>query len=194
MKFNIHQVKEKLTGLIDKIGKKTIVAASAVFVIALAVILNFILLSEPGNAGKDINTAIDLSDLSGLDGEDSNAESLQEYFASMALTRQQSRDEAIEVLKAVAESETAIEEMKEQAMSDITEIARYIEKEANIETMVIAKGFSQCLAIIDSGRATVIVESDGLLPNEVAQISEIVYTQSGILPSELTIIEKNTLS
>lgn len=194
MKFNIHQVKEKLTGLIDKIGKKTIVVASAVFVIALAVILNFILLSEPGNAGKDINTAIDLSDLSGLDGEDSSAESLQEYFASMALTRQQSRDEAIEVLKAVAESETAIEEMKEQAMSDITEIARYIEKEANIETMVIAKGFSQCLAIIDSGRATVIVESDGLLPNEVAQISEIVYTQSGILPSELTIIEKNTLS
>ena len=194
MKLNLKQVKEKVVGLIDKIGKKTVVAAGAVFVIALAVILNFILLSDPAEPGKDINTAIDLSDLSGVGENQSGGETLQEYFSAMALSRQQSRDEAIEVLKAVAESETAIEEMKEQAMDDITEIARYIEKEANIETMVTAKGFSQCLVIIDSGRATVIVESDGLLPNEVAQISEIVYTQAGILPSELTIIEKNSIS
>lgn len=194
MKLNFKQMKEKVVGVVDKIGKKTVIVAGAVFVIALAVILNFILLSDPADQGKDIDTAIDLSDLSGLGEEQSAAESLREYFSEMALTRQHSRDEAIEVLKAVAESETAVDEMKEQAMDDITEIARYIEKEANIETMIVAKGFSQCLAIIDSGRATVIVESDGLLPNQVAQISEIVYTQSGILPSELTIIEKNTLS
>jgi len=194
MKLNVKQVKEKIVGLVDKIGKKTVIIAGAVFVIALAVILNFILLSDPKEPDKDIDTAIDLSDLSGLGGEESATETLQEYFSAMALSRQQSRDEAIEVLKAVAESETAVDEMKEQAIDDITEIARYIEKEANIETMVMAKGFAQCLAIIDSGRATVIVESNGLLPNEVAQISEIVYTQSGILPSELTIIEKSSLS
>ena len=38
----------------------------------------------------------------------------------------------------------------------------------------------------------VIVESEGLNPGEVAQISEIVYEQAGIVPSNLKIVEKSS--
>ena len=53
-----------------------------------------------------------------------------------------------------------------------------------------AKGFEDCIAVISSGKATIIVKTDTLLASEIAQINEIVYEQSGILPTGLTIIEK----
>ena len=53
-----------------------------------------------------------------------------------------------------------------------------------------AKGFEECVAIISGDNASIIVKSDGLLPNEVAQITEIVYEQAGILPTNMNIVEK----
>jgi len=66
-----------------------------------------------------------------------------------------------------------------------------VKKETNIETMILAKGFSQCIAVISNENCNVIVESDGLEPGEVAQITEIVYEQAGIHPANLKIVEKN---
>ena len=64
-------------------------------------------------------------------------------------------------------------------------------KNHHIETLIQAKGFEECIAVISEGKATIIVKSDGLLASEVAQINEIVYEASGILPTDLKIIEKN---
>ena len=66
-----------------------------------------------------------------------------------------------------------------------------LKKEANIETLVLAKGFEQCVAVISENNCSVIVECDGLMPGEIAQISEIVYEQAGIVPENLKIIEKS---
>ena len=80
--------------------------------------------------------------------------------------------------------------MRDQAGADIAALAANMSAEANIEELVKAKGFADCVAIINGENVSVIVKSDGLLPNEVAQISEIVYQQSGILPSNMSIFEK----
>ena len=93
--------------------------------------------------------------------------------------------------RTVAKSENALPESVQAALDDIAQIAKDIENESNIETLIEAKGFEECIAVISDGKATVIVQTDGLLASEVAQINEIVYEQSGILPTELKIIEKN---
>jgi len=116
---------------------------------------------------------------------------MYDYFQSMVLNRQQARDEAMEVLLSVAESQTALAETKEAALQDMNKLAADMEKETNIETMILAKGFSQCIAVISNENCNVIVESDGLEPGEVAQITEIVYEQAGIHPANLKIVEKN---
>jgi len=96
----------------------------------------------------------------------------------------------MEVLRTVVDSEEAIEAVKGQALSDITRIALDIEREANIETLITSKGFAQCVAVVNGDSANIIVQSNGLLPNEIAQINEIVYEQAGILPANVNIIEK----
>jgi hypothetical protein len=74
--------------------------------------------------------------------------------------------------------------------ADITAMAASIEAEANIEELIKAKGFEDCVAVINGELASIIVRSDGLLPSEIAQITEIVYEQAGILPTNLNIVEK----
>lgn len=180
---------KKITGLFKKIGKRNLIIIGAALLIGAAVCINFVLYKN-GIYSPDTDVDIDLgdTDLNDIINNDPNASN---YFSQTALSRQQARDEALEVLQTVAKSENALPEAVQSALDDIAQIAKDIENESNIETLVEAKGFAECIAVISEGKATVIVQTDGLLASEVAQINEIVYEQSGILPTNLKIIEKN---
>lgn len=193
MKFD--EIKEKATKIVSKIGRKTIIVSASVVVIGVAILLNFILLGDTDNK-TGLKPSVDLSDISGnSDGQSGNsddaAEVEEDYFATMSLSRQRAREEAMEVLQGVVDSEDAVEDMKTGAMEDIRRIADEIKTEANIESLIMSKGFEQCVAVVNGDTASIVVKSDGLLPNEISQISEIVYEQAGVLPSNLNIIEKS---
>lgn len=194
MKFNFEELRDKTVAVINRIGRKGTVIICAVMLVGFAVILNIIL--YPGDSdGAKSNLSVDLDALSvnGMDSErgEDNAAPVYNYFESMQLSRQQARDEAMEVLLSVAESETAIADMKNEALESIAQIARDIENESNIETLILSKGFAQCIAVVNGDTASIIVKSNGLLPSEIAQISEIVFEEAGILPTNLKIIEKD---
>ena len=182
--------------ILKKINKKAAVALGAVIVLAGAVVLNFLLVPEDieKKNGK-LDVAIDLSDVSAaLADKEKEPESVskdesEDMFAQMTMSRSKARDEAVEVLSDVAQSSTAIESMKKEALAELEQIAVDIECEANIESLIMAKGFDECVAVVNGDTASVIVRTDGLLANEVAQISEIVYEQAGVHPDNLNIIE-----
>jgi len=187
-------IREKCSAIVHKVGKKTIVTVCTVAVLGCMVILNVILFSGGNAPESGMKLAVDLSaDSPETSVTPTNLQSgeMYDYFQSMVLNRQQARDEAMEVLLSVAESQTALAETKEAALQDMNKLAADMEKETNIETMILAKGFSQCIAVISNENCNVIVESDGLEPGEVAQITEIVYEQAGIHPANLKIVEKN---
>ena len=60
----------------------------------------------------------------------------------------------------------------------------------NIETLVKAKGFEDCVAIISDDAVSVIVRADSLQANEAAQILAIVYDTTGTNPENVSIISK----
>ena len=177
----------KLKSVCRRVGVKTLVAGCAVLILGGAVILNFILQREPEPVDTN-NLAVDLS--AETTKQTLAAEEVLDYFAAISVQRQQARDEAIEVLASVASSEEALEEAKQAALADMNRLALEMEQEANIESLVQAKGFQQCVAVISDNKCSVIVECTGLMPGDVAQISEIVYEQSGIVPDNLKIIER----
>jgi hypothetical protein len=66
-----------------------------------------------------------------------------------------------------------------------------MDDEANIESLVVAKCFSQCVAVLNDEKASIVVKSDtALTAAQLAQINEIVFVQSGIEPENITIIQK----
>ena len=187
------KIKEGTVKIAKGLNKKAVVASCAVLILAVAVLLNFLLVPKTTEEKKEgLDVAIDLSDVSAAI-KDKESESVSknenDAFSEMTLSRRKARDEAIEVLTGVAESSTAIDSMKQEALSSLQSIAADIESEANIESLVMAKGFSECVAVVNGDTASVIVKTDGLLDSEVAQISEIVYEQTGLHPDNLNIIE-----
>ena len=187
--MNTEKKTNKAKELLKKIGAKNLVIICAVLLIGTAICVNYIMYNQESD---DMIADVDI-DLEGTDLENTLQKDPQasDYFAQTILTRKQARDEALEVLKSVAASDSALPETIETALNDISQIAKDIENESNIETLIQAKGFEDCIAVISEGKATVIVKTDGLLANEVAQINEIVYETAGILPTDLKIIEKN---
>jgi len=170
---------KKVGNFISK-NRKSVIVCASVLVICGAVYLNYALFSAP----EEIKTPIsNESVVSATEGD--------EYFSSAVLSRQKARDEAMQVLQQVVDSEDAVEDVKSEAYTGINTIAKEIECESNIEQLVLAKGFEQCLAVVNENSASIIVKSDGLLANEVAQIKEIVYEQAGVHPRDIKIIEKN---
>ncbi len=180
---------EKVKKLFSSKGAKTLAVFVAVLLIGVAVYVNYQLFYDPvGNMGYGDGNMDDSFDSSLETGGD--AEGKEDYFTSTALNRQQSRDEAIDVLKLVAESEESTEEAKADANAQISKIATDIQNEANIETLVKAKGFEDCIAVISDGAVSVIVGAESLQAAEAAQILAIVYDTTGIDPERVTIVNK----
>ena len=180
---------EKIKSFFKTRAAKSIMVASMALLIALAVYLNYEWFYDPSSAlgYGDNNMDDNYSDSSTTGG---NANSTQDYFTSTALDRQQARDEALDVLKMVTESSEATEEAKAEAQAKISKIAVDIQNEANIETLVKAKGFDDCVAIISDNAVSVIVGAESLQAAEAAQILSIVYETTGINPENISIISK----
>ena len=175
-----------------KIGKRNLIIIGAVALVATAVCLNIALFN--GNAKDGYSGYDEPSNITGSNDPTNNDGSQNvsdNYFASAMVSRQRARDEALEVLQGVIDTAGNSEEVKNQALNDISKLAMAIEQEANIETLIMAKGFENCVAIINDDSARIIVSASGLTPAQLAQINAIVYEQSGILPVNITITEKN---
>lgn len=188
-----NELTTKVKNVSKRFNTKHLVVLCAILLIGCAVALNWILYSdEPADSGKDL--AINLKDVDFTDTLSQKAQEAagieKDYFAVASLDRQKARDEALEVLRSVAESDSALPEAVESALNDISNIANYIACESNIESLIKAKGFEECIAVISADAASVIVKCETLTASEIAQIKEIVYEQSGVLPSKLTIVQK----
>jgi len=192
-------------GFFGNFGKRHLVIAGTVLLIGAAVVVNWLLFSgsdKPTDGYDGYQSASDLitshgssenkNDLSaGQDGEEDNVSDVSDnYFASTQVSRQRARDEAIEVLQGVIDNDKSDDATKAQALADISQIAKDMEAEANIETLIKSKGFEQCVAVINGDAASIVVKSDGLIASQISQINEIVYEQTGISPIKITIIQK----
>ncbi len=182
---------EKIKKFFASRTARSAVLVAAVLLIGLAVYLNYRWFYDPlGSLGYgDNNMQNNYSD-SETTGADTTDTSANNYFTATALSREQSRDEAIDVLTLVTESAEASETAKAEAAAKISKIAVDIQNEMNIETLVKAKGFEDCVAIISDDAVSVIVRADTLQANEAAQILSIVYETTGIDPQNVSIISK----
>ena len=114
-----------------------------------------------------------------------------EYFAEARLTRQVSRDEALQLLQAAATAETASQETIDGAVNAISAMATSSMKEAQIENLLIAKDFDDCVVYIGNGAITVAVPApmEGLSEEAVARVTDIICSETEYAAAQLNIIE-----
>lgn len=119
------------------------------------------------------------------------AQSQTGYFSTARLNRQQARDSALSLLQDAAADEVADQTMRDEANAAIQTMADNTLAEAQIENLVIAKGYADCVCFIGESSASVVVATveGGLTDTDTARILEIVKEETGLTASQITIIE-----
>lgn len=140
-------------------------------------------------AASDIDTKAEDASLY-YTGED-EADTMTEYFASVRLNRSQARDSAVQTLSTVSETEGASQETIDQALAEISKVAEYTMKEAELEGLLLAKGFDDCVVFINDGGIDVTVPAplEGLSTAAVARITDVVTSETDFTAENLTVIE-----
>lgn len=113
---------------------------------------------------------------------------VEDTFTSAKKEREKALNTACERVEELLKSENLTEDDKKSALKQVESIADTIKKEANIETLLKAKGFSEAVAVIGQDGINIIVKSDGLTTANTMQIQDIVTSESGLDLSKIKII------
>ena len=114
-----------------------------------------------------------------------------DYFSTARLNRQQARDNALSLLQEAAADEKADQSAVDQANAAIQTMASDTMTEAQIENLVTAKGYTECVAFLGEDGASVVVSAldGGMTDTDAARIGEIVREQTGLRADQIKIIE-----
>ena len=119
------------------------------------------------------------------------AQSAQKYFEETRLSRKKTRDEALDVLQKSLKSAKISDAEKTQATEKLSKIIQNMTAETDVENLVKAKGFTDCVAFITDDKISVAVQpSNGSLSKQnVAQIRDIVLSKTAVTTDNIVVIE-----
>ena len=175
--------------------KKNMVAGAVLVAVCAGIYVNWMYTEDQTVA--DITSTLDEEKLLSTDmlviGEDqlvlNDENTTADYFASVRLSRQQARDSAVGLLQEAMAYED--DELAQKTNSQLERIIQTALSEAQIESLIIAKGYTDCVANISDSGISVAVSSpeDGLNQEDVAVISDIVLTQSDFEITDIRVVE-----
>ena len=185
-----------------KLWKRNAVVAAIVLFVCVAVYLNWSYQKDVGgtaSTGKILGQAALVGKEDPLLGKNGGTDDVGSevsqpkttgYFDAARLNRQQARDNALSLLNQAAAAEDADQTMKDEANSSIQTMADMTVSEAQIENLIRAKGYTDCVAFIGESSVSVVVAiegEEGLKDADVARISEIVTDHTGLPAGKIRI-------
>ncbi len=114
-----------------------------------------------------------------------------DYFATARLSRKQARDSAISMLQEAEIDENASEEVCNEASQTLQVLAGYTVAESQIENLVTAKGYADCVVFMGTDSCSVVVAAgeEGLDATDVARIKDIVVNETSYTAGQIKIME-----
>ena len=172
--------------------KKNLMAAAVLLVVCVGIYMNW-MYSGAETVG-DLTDTLDAQKVLAQDGvlNDSdmqvNGDTVTDYFAAVRLSRQEARDSAVSLLQ---EAMAYGDETDTKTSAELEQIVNTALCEAQIESLVIAKGYSDCVTYIANDAVSVAVAAPegGLQQPDVAVISDIVVNQSGYTMDKIYVVE-----
>ena len=113
------------------------------------------------------------------------------FFEEARLKREKAHDEAMDTIQKTLKSASLSAEEKKEYTAQMSANLEDLHAETEIETLIKAKGFADCLCFLQSGRAdlTVMTSGDALTAAQVAQIRDVVLSKSSVTAQNITVTE-----
>ena len=181
--------------------KRNLTVLTVVLFVAAAVYFNWSYNQQFGVPDADMvmaeDDAMDKADVKSKEeaepgaDEEKAEQSASDYFAQARLTRQQSQDEALNLLESASKAEGASQETIDSALTAIAAMASDSMTETRIENLLLAKGYVDCVAYITGDSISVAVPSppEGLTSAQVAAITDAITSDTDFSASQLKVVE-----
>lgn len=185
-----------------KVWKKNMVAAAVLVTVCAGIYVNWLYTEE--NAAANLADTLDVEkvmsdetlvlseDMAAIASGESVNTTATDYFAAVRLSRQQARDSAVNLLQDAMAYATAGEGTKDvESAMELEDIVQTALSEAQIESLIIAKGYTDCVAYMSNEGISVAVSAPegGLQQADVAVIADIVMTQSEYAIDDIRVVE-----
>ena len=175
-------------------GKKQVLLATLIVALGLAVYLNYYFANKAptvptgtGTSSSDKNLG-DAQYVGNPSTDTSTTEDPSDYFVQARLNRENARQEQLDIVKDMMNDVKATDEIKKQAADKVEAVTKAIEQESKIESLIKAKGFTDCVVYIEDKNCQIVVRSEGLQMQDTVQITEIVTSQSDITAQNINIV------
>ena len=115
-----------------------------------------------------------------------------EFFEAARLARTKARDEALDALKKSLKNAQLTDEEKTALTEQLNAQVNNITVESALETLIKAKGFADCVVMLDGDKVnvTIMTENDALTADEVTRIRDVVLSQlKGCKAQDITVVE-----
>ena len=189
-----------------KLWKRNAVVGAVLVLVVAAIVLNGRYAADVGEAGKVLGQATEVSApeteplpdaeaptdaAEGTSDETAVVPTASDYFATARRSRQQARDNALSLLQEAGSADEIDEQVAGEVAQGIEALASYTMTEAQIENMVTAKGYDDCVVFLSDDSVSVVVSSqtDGLQTEDIAKITDIVKQETGLPASAIKILE-----
>lgn len=171
------------------IGKKQIVIASLTVLLGAAVAVNFIMSSGKKDDISRPSTQVSGSANYGDAAYVSDRSDGDAYFAQARLDKQQSRDEAAQVLAGMYQGGDMTKDELDVVAANAQNLSSLIESENKIETLLKAQGFADALCYLSGSGANIIVKTNGLDAAGAAKIKSTLLSEVEVPGDNITIVE-----
>ncbi len=173
-----------------KIWKKNLIAGAVLLAVCGGIYVNW--LYGEDQAVADLTDTLDEDKLLNSEfvmGDGTSEDTQSSYFAAVRLSRQQARDTAVSLLQEAMAYGSDVEAA--QTNAQLEQIVQTALCEAQIESLVIAKGYADCVAYItESGISVAVAAPEGGIQKEdVALIADIVMAQTEFEYPQIRVVE-----
>lgn len=184
-----------------KVWKKNMIAAAVLVTVCAGIYVNWLYtedaaavsLTDTLDAEKVMNEdgLVLTGDMAAIAAGEDVQTTATDYFAAVRLSRQQARDSAVNLLQEAMAYTTADGGKEVESAMELEDIVQTALSEAQIESLIIAKGYTDCVAYMSGDGISVAVSSPegGLQQADVAVIADIVMNQSDYGMADIRVVE-----
>ncbi len=176
--------------------KKNLIAGAVLLTVCSGIYLNWVY--SGGENTKNLEDTLDTEKVMSdqlLDLGDNSVQvgggenTITDYFAAVRLSRQEARDSAVTLLQeAMAYGDQAQIDKSNAQLEAIIQTALC---EAQIESLIIAKGYTDCVAYMTENGISVAVATpeNGMQQADIAVITDIILSQTDLEMTDIRVVE-----
>lgn len=177
-----------------KMKKQQVIAAALVLALGAAVYVNWQFNGTNSGTAKElgaasyVNATVSPSTADETVQTSAMSKEQQNFFAAERTKRQAVQDGVIDDAKEIFDLENANEEDKSEAQKSVEEIIKNFTVQDSIESIIKAKGFSDCLCYISSEGVTVMVPEAQLNDTAALVINDAVTSHYNVSYENISIV------